>query len=295
MKRMERLKNSNLDFSMVGDMFEVSREDLRKVLVDFYNLTKFKIVLYDSDRNVQDSYPEHMCNFCKMVRTNDTLAKKCISCDNIGFDICDETRKPYIYECHMSVFEAIAPIYSNGINVGYLMFGQILGMDHEKVRTVAQKMNEKYCLGLTEEMIAEMTAADEEYIKSAVNMMSMCANYLYTNEIIRNNPDILAYQLKEYLKSHLDSEISVDDICRHFYISRTKLYKISVENFNMGISDYIRALRMERAKKLIRNTRDSIAQIAAAVGIRDTNYFIKVFKKAEGITPLQYRKIGARN
>lgn len=276
-------------------MFEVSVEDLRKVLENFYNLTKFKIVLYDSDRKVLDSYPDRMCRFCETVRMNELLTQKCINCDNIGFDICDETREPYIYECHMSVVEAIAPIYSNEINVGYLMFGQILEKDYEKVQKAAREANEKYALGITEEMISEMTVADEEYIRSAVSMMAMCADYLYTNEIIRNNPNIFVYQLKEYIKSHLDAELSIDEICRHFYISRTKLYKISKANFGVGITDFIRMQRIKRAKKLIRNTEEQIAQIALSVGIKDTNYFIRIFKQSEGMTPMQYRKNNTRS
>lgn len=271
-------------------MLEVSMDGLKKVLIDFYNLTKFKIVLYDSDRNILYSYPEKMCKFCETVRTNDILAKKCIACDNIGFDICDETRRPYIYECHMSITEAIAPIYYNEINIGYLMFGQIMSANHKNIIDNAKRISANYNLPLTEDMILEMTTADEAYINSAVNMMSMCANYLYTSEIIRNNPSILAYQLKDYILKHLDTDITVQSICHHFYISQTKLYKLSKKNFNMGISDYIRLQRIKKAKKLLLSTEDSISQIALSVGIRDTNYFIRTFKKYEGITPLQYRK-----
>lgn len=265
-------------------------EDLQKVLKDFYNLTKFKIVLYNSDRQILYSYPEKMCKFCETVRTNKSLAKKCLNCDNNGFDICDQTRKPYIYECHMSITEAIAPIYSNEIKIGYLMFGQILNTDRKKLSETAKLVSESYDLKFTDEMICEMTVADDSYINSAVNMMSMCANYLYTNEIIRNNPKILVYQLKEYIRTHLHTDISIDSICRQFYISQTKLYKISKKNFNMGISDYIRTQRIQKAKKLIENTEDSISQIALAVGIKDTNYFIRIFRQSEGLTPLQYRK-----
>lgn len=265
-------------------------EDLKKVFKDFYNLTKFQIVLYDSERNHVYSYPEEMCSFCKTLRKNPELNRKCVACDNRGFDVCDETRKPYIYECHMSVIEAVAPIYSNEESIGYIMFGQILGTEHEKVIQKAKIISDKYNLDLSDEMISQMTVADKSVINSAVNMMSMCASYLYTNEIIRNNPDVFVYQLKEYIKAHLDSDITIDEICRHFYISRTKLYKISLKNFNMGITDYIRYMRIRRAKKLIRDTDDSIARISLAVGINDTNYFTRMFKKTEGITPLQYRK-----
>ncbi len=190
----------------------------------------------------------------------------------------------------MSITEAIAPIYSNDIKIGYLMFGQILNTDRKRLYETARLVAENYNLKFSDAMISEMTIADDSYINSAVNMMAMCANYLYTNEIIRNNPNILAYQLREYIRSHLKNDISINSICRHFYISQTKLYKISKKNFKMGISDYIRTQRIQEAKKLIENTEDSISQIALSVGIKDTNYFIRIFKQSEGVTPLQYRK-----
>ncbi len=271
-------------------MFSVSIEDLKKIFCDFYNITNFMIVLYSADRKVLYRYPEEMCSLCKAIRSNSQLLEKCLDCDNNGFDICDSTRKPYIYECHMSLIEAIAPIYANEMNIGYLMFGQITTNNKEKVLSNANKISNVYGIELTDKMVDEMTVADMDYINSAVNMMTMCANYLYTNEIIRNNPDILSYQLKEYVKENLGSDLSVASISKQFYISRTKLYKLSVSSFNMGISDYIRYQRIKKSKKLLSTTNHPISAIAEAVGIRDTNYFIRMFKASEQITPLQYRK-----
>lgn len=271
-------------------MFSVSIEDLKKIFCDFYNITNFMIVLYSADRKVLYRYPEEMCSLCKAIRSNSQLLEKCLDCDNNGFDICDSTRKPYIYECHMSLIEAIAPIYANEMNIGYLMFGQITTNNKEKVLSNANKISNVYEIELTDKMVDEMTVADMDYINSAVNMMTMCANYLYTNEIIRNNPDILSYQLKEYVKENLGSDLSVASISKQFYISRTKLYKLSVSSFNMGISDYIRYQRIKKSKKLLSTTNHPISAIAEAVGIRDTNYFIRMFKASEQITPLQYRK-----
>ncbi len=270
-------------------MFEVALEDLEKVFEDFYNLTKFMIVLYDSDRKALFSYPKNMCEFCRCVRESPELYEKCIECDNHGFDICDATRKPYIYECHMSVIEAIAPIRSGEMNIGYLMFGQIALENKDKIRACARKACELYDIDITEDMISKITTADEKYIASAVNMMTMCASYLYTNEIIKNNPNILVYQLKEYLKENLDQSLSIEAICKQFYISQSKLYKLAKTNLGMGISDYIRYQRLTKAKKLLLDTDMSITQIAETVGIYDTNYFIRAFKKQTGTTPLKFR------
>ena len=274
---------------MVIYMYGIDKSELEKALKNFYNVTKFMIVLYNSDRKVLYSYPETICEFCSSIRQNKTLENKCFECDNYGFDMCDKTRKPYIYKCHMNVIEAIAPIYANEVNIGYMMFGQIIEKDSCDVYEKATIISRKYNILLTDNMISKMPCADMEYINSAVSMMTMCASFLYTNELIRNNPDIFVYQLKQYISINLSTDISIKSICKHFYISRTKLYKISKENFNMGITDYIKSEKIKKAKKLLKNTDFSIAQISQEVGINDTNYFIRCFKQTQGITPLKYR------
>lgn len=58
----------------------------------------------------------------------------------------------------------------------------------------------------------------------------------------------------------------------------------------MGISEHIRRMRVKVACDLLRNTEDRVSDIATEVGIPDYNYFTKVFKKAMGVTPREYRK-----
>jgi AraC-like DNA-binding protein len=270
-------------------MPEISRAELEAVFKDFYNLTKFKIVFFDKKRRAILSYPNGMCRFCEEVRRSPELCRCCFECDERGFDMCDESGKPYIYQCHMSVVEAIAPIFAGESTVGYLMFGQILESGNTDIYEIADRVSEKHGISLTREMICEMTIADGEYIASAVNMMSMCASYLYTGEIIRGNRNILAERVREYVDKNLQT-VSLGDICERFFISRSKLYSLSKDSFGMGISDYIRRERISYAKKLLRSSDLSVAEIALAVGMDNTNYFIRVFKESEGVTPLKYRK-----
>lgn len=272
-------------------MIKVSLVDVERIFRDFYNLTHFKIVLFDSERNIVTSYPKTMCRFCSAVRENKELAHKCKMCDEYGFDTCDKTRRSYIYKCHLGAVEAIAPIYAADINAGYLMFGQIRLDEREFILKSAQQTNLLYGTNLTEDMIDEMTEADENFINSAVNMMTLCASYLYLNEIIRSNANILAEQLKKYIEENLDTELNINAICNRFYISRTKLYQLSKQFFGIGISDYIRNERIKAAKKLLRKKDLSISEVASKVGISDYNYFIRIFKASEGITPLKYKKI----
>ena len=143
---------------------------------------------------------------------------------------------------------------------------------------------------LTQAMVDEMTAADDGFINSAVNMMTMCAGYLYANELIRATPNILIHQLKDFIRSNLRADLTLDSICRQFYISRSKLYQLSKEAFGMGISQFVRSERIREAKRLLRLGGMTVSEIAAEVGIPDDNYFIRLFRAEVGITPHGYMK-----
>ena len=275
-------------------MLELATEKLAQAAKDFYNMTKIKIVLYDSARKVLYSYPENMCGFCSIIRSNNRLAEKCLSCDNIGFDMCDATRRPYIYKCHMNLAEAIAPICENGIIIGYMMLGQVL-CDTEKktVAEAARRTAPQYGID-TDTLLGELSklrSVSSDFISSAVNMMSMCACYLYYNSIISIKTNVLHLQLKDFIDTHFSQDLSVKQICDHLFISKSKLYTLSNELFGMGVSDYIRKRRIEEAKKLLSKSSLQISQIASQTGFIDSNYFSRAFKKAEGISPRHYRSL----
>ena len=60
----------------------------------------------------------------------------------------------------------------------------------------------------------------------------------------------------------------------------------------MTVNDYTNLYRLEKAKELLIDARLKLYDISSAVGYSDQNYFSKVFKKYEGITPIEYRKKG---
>ena len=274
-------------------MLSIVKSSLTETLKDFYNVTGIKIVLYDSDRNVLLTYPESFNSYCSEVRKCQCLKKRCFACDNHGFDSCDRTKQPYIYKCHLSITEAIAPIYAGDIKLGYLMFGQVLCLDDEKkardcTLTAAEKfgLDKKKLLSCLE----GFTRASEEYLLSALKIMSMCAGYIYTREFIKNSSDALAVRVNEYITQHLSERLDTKQLCNIFYVSKSKLYKTSLNAFGIGITDYIREKRMEKAKKLLASTDLSITAIALETGVCDTNYFSRIFKETTSLTPRQYRK-----
>ena len=97
-------------------------------------------------------------------------------------------------------------------------------------------------------------------------------------------------KLKEYLDEHYTEKISLDELAIHFFINKYYLTKIFKETYGTTINNYIIAKRITRAKQMLRFTDMTLEEIAIAVGMNGGNYFSRMFKKIEGISPREYRK-----
>lgn len=97
--------------------------------------------------------------------------------------------------------------------------------------------------------------------------------------------------IKAWLDNNYTAKISLDDLAAQFYIDKYYLSKIFKEKYGITINAYVSQKRITAAKQLLRFSDKTIEQIGCEVGITDTNYFTRLFRKIEGITPGEYRKL----
>ena len=97
-------------------------------------------------------------------------------------------------------------------------------------------------------------------------------------------------QIKDYLDFHYPETIRLDDLAETFYINKFYLTRIFREQFGVSINAYLLSLRITHAKQLLRFTDFSIEKIGIQCGMKDANYFSRMFKKVEGISPGEYRR-----
>lgn len=94
-----------------------------------------------------------------------------------------------------------------------------------------------------------------------------------------------------YIQINLCGPLSTIDIAKKQNISPNYLSNQFKSKVDCTITDYIRRHRMDRALKLLSTTELNIQDIANQIGIEDTSYFSKQFKKEIGMSPLQYQKM----
>lgn len=104
-----------------------------------------------------------------------------------------------------------------------------------------------------------------------------------------NNKQQLVLRIKQYIKTHYQSPLSLDQLANEFFINPSYLSKLFKDETAERLSDYITAVRLEKAKQILSSSGARIQDVASHVGYDDYRYFCTVFKKSTGVTPLQYR------
>lgn len=97
--------------------------------------------------------------------------------------------------------------------------------------------------------------------------------------------------VKDYLDQHYQEKIPLDYLAGRFYINKFYLTRIFKEQFGISIHNYLLQIRITHAKQLLRFTDKTIETISTECGIEDANYFSRIFKKIEGISPGAFRKM----
>jgi len=97
--------------------------------------------------------------------------------------------------------------------------------------------------------------------------------------------DIIKYIDTQYY----DIDLNVSKIADHFQMNLSHLSKFFKKQTGQGLLDYINKVRIEKAKEILKEEVLSIKDVSAKVGFYNSNAFIRVFKKYEGVTPGKYR------
>lgn len=92
-----------------------------------------------------------------------------------------------------------------------------------------------------------------------------------------------------YLQEHYQ-EFSLEEMARHFHLSSYYVSRTFQKYMGKTIRETVREIRISVAEVLLRNTEYGVNEVAELTGYRDVSYFIEIFRKEKGMTPLQYRK-----
>ena len=102
------------------------------------------------------------------------------------------------------------------------------------------------------------------------------------NEIIR--------RAQQYVGEHIREQLSVPIVARHADVSASYLTALFRKNLQISPGEYIRRIKLQESRQMIREGNLNFTEIAAALQYSTVHHFSRQFKEKFGITPTEYAR-----
>lgn len=100
----------------------------------------------------------------------------------------------------------------------------------------------------------------------------------------------LIKEIHTLLTQHLDQRYTIEELSRKYLLNSSSLKKIFKAVYGQPIASYMKKYRVQKAMKLLRETDQSIADIAAQLGYETQGKFTNAFKDLAFVLPTEYRR-----
>ena len=128
----------------------------------------------------------------------------------------------------------------------------------------------------------------EEFAKSVRSVFdALC---IYNENENESRPDKSARDIMTYIDTNFDdSDLSLEKVAKVFFISQNHVSRVLKNKIGKSYKEYLNDVRMNEAKRLLKNTPMTVLGVANSVGYTDIRAFNRLFKKYTNCTPNEYR------
>ena len=100
----------------------------------------------------------------------------------------------------------------------------------------------------------------------------------------------VVHEVHAYLTQNLDTRVTIEELSRQYLMNPTTLKAVFKSVYGASLAAHMKEHRMGKAAQLLRETDDSVAEIARSVGYESQSKFTAAFKEYFGLLPKEYRR-----
>ncbi|MFC5447054.1 response regulator [Paenibacillus aestuarii] len=157
---------------------------------------------------------------------------------------------------------------------------------------------------IAEETLAQMEQSISKYLKISTKLhftnvagglSGVPAGYLEARQSVYQEIQLspLVRRAKLFVQEHYaEPELTLEEVAESLQVSPVYFGRVFKQEVGVSLGQYLAQMRMKRAIQLLVSTELNILEIAERVGYHSQHYFSTSFRKAIGISPLQYRRGG---
>lgn len=127
------------------------------------------------------------------------------------------------------------------------------------------------------------------YLYEIIDFLQEQFNLMMKSVGVSNGTNTLA-DIKYYINHNYMNDLKLESIAPLFGYSSSYLGKLFSQKEGINFNTYLDHVRINEAKKLLKNPNLKVYEIAAKVGYKDVNYFYIKFRKNTGTSPADYRQ-----
>ena len=302
--RVEPCRRENLLLS-IESMKPVAFEDLARLpVIQFYETafrkaTGVSLKLIPPECDPQQDIRPRGNDFCSQIAATSAGCAACQEAEQraqISAAKSLATRQIY---CYAGLTVVAAPVIVAGRHAATLLSGQIFRREPtERDFMMVLKMLDEQ---LTSDAVKKMRRAyfetpvlTAERFQAAIQLLEVFSQYLadvVSRQAIacsETDPKPVA-QAKEFVRSHVEEAISLEQVVKHVSVSRFYFCKLFKKATGMTLTEYVARVRVEKAKALLSDPSRRISEVVFAAGFGSIPHFNTVFKRHVGIPPTEYR------
>lgn len=263
---------------------------LSGLLNNLHRITGLKFALMDYRAN--EVYTSNfMTRFCACIQDTDLGYQRCRECDAMKLRELHPSGGLKQYRCHAGLIEAAIPVTENGRIVAAVWFGQVLS-DEDAEAQWERTMGLCGWYSDTQQLRSaffELRRMSPQDIGACAEIAQACVSEVRFQGLLQASALTDFQRLALHIEQHYREPLTLDSLSRALGIGKTKLCNLAAREAGTTLTRMVAGKRIAVAKGMLNSTDQSVQQIADQVGIPDSNYFSKVFKRHTGTTPLGYR------
>lgn len=266
---------------------------IKQAISDFYISTGIAIALYDATETLVAAEPGYT-GFCACIRQRSECAENCDKSNLRQMKAVFHKRGTLSHTCHAGLMETMMPILYEDVIIAYMQIGQYRDADEifssrENIYDTARHYGFPAELLLAQYETLPVISAEK--LQSLLNILSILIKSFWVDGLILRNRSMISVKIEQYITEHLTEKIYIAELCDTFSLSKNALYDLFRTEFGTTVNEFILDKRLSLAQQLLlsQNNRN-VTDVSSICGFSDYNYFIRIFKKRIGSTPLQFRK-----
>lgn len=275
---------------------------------DFYNL----MLKTAGVSGVMKWFINHENEYCAYIKSNHVAFSHCVEVGNNKLseklNAMQDPSEGFFGTCYCGVREFVMPVLYEGLIIGAIIVGACKCEAARRESTFDRlceefgfdraELEHRYEDHLREEPEDELLIRHESSLWASYLQM-LCEKYLdrklveNTVRSVKRGNDPRGDKLNQallYIKSHLTSKLTVEQVARACYCSESTIAHLFKEELNTGVNSFIIDERIALAQRMLSHTGDSVGEIAMRCGFGSNKYMTGMFKKRLGMTPVEYRE-----